>query len=164
MKRPVGNRVEITIAIIFLAAWVAGTVTGVVVYSNMDSTWQYVKLQGDLERFGVEHFLSKLETIGNTSLTLVGALWAGFFLSERSTTNIYSLATVLLFAGTNLFLLSSYVCYFLGDQLLTSRLFFRGTFDLGAESVLFWANSQTLYFAAGVACAAATLVCARRHP
>lgn len=105
--------------------------------------------ESETKRLATALFFSKLESIGNISLALIGILWI-FRISMGYKIRIYNTAQEIIFIMINLFLLGSFVAYFLGYDLLLGRMFFHSTIDLEAPIVKFWMWAQRGYLFLGV--------------
>jgi len=147
----------------WFALWLALTIGRINTHRHLDSTVEVIAIKEGVQKTAVERYFSKLETIGNTSLTLIGVLWAFLFLSEKNNVSLDSAPKVMLVFMPHLFLLASYLCYFFGDDFLTARMFYKETFDPGSAAVEFWRRSQIYYFLGGALCLANTIVAVRKR-
>lgn len=118
-------------------------------YSNIDTGMELVELNNQAKLIATNMFFSQLESIGKISLTLLGVLWA-FVIYKASRIKIRGSMRICLFIQTNIFLLISFVSYFVGEEFLISRIFYHATIDLEAPIVNFWLLAQRRFFIFGL--------------
>src|SRR5258708_285665 len=145
-----GNSLKYCIAGGLLAAWLAFSLVHFYRFWELDSTMEKGLLTSEARKMATELFFKKLETIGQTSLALIGALWGLAFLSDKQALQLKDGLQWMLFCLTNLSFLVSYGAYFIGYDKWVARMFNHESFDLRCDLVSFWTNTQTVYFGTGV--------------
>lgn len=105
--------------------------------------------ESETKRVAVNLFFSRLESIGNISLALIGILWS-FIIFRESRINIQRCEQKLLFILTNLYFLCSFSLYIWSHMLYVTYMFFHRTIDLQAPIVNIFTNFQILFFTFGL--------------
>ncbi len=126
-------------------------------YSKIDTGMELVKLDNQAKIIATNMFFSQLESVGKISLTLIGLMWA-FIIYKASRVEIRGFSRICLFVQSNIFLLLSFLAYFIGEDFLIGRIFYHATIDLSAPIVNFWLSMQRQFFIFGLIWSAVTIL------
>ena len=118
--------------------------------AHLPGTMEIVDVGEPIRQKAIDLYFKKLESIGSTSLTMIGVLWAFVLYPKNAGVRVRDRWSMALVIIATLLFLASFGLSAWGFDFLTDRLFFQGTFDIEAPLVSFWAVGQGIYFAAGI--------------
>ena len=143
------KKVRIFVVILGFIILLGLVILSYVRYNRIDTGMALVKLDNQAKIIATNMFFSQLESIGKISLALIGVMWA-FIIYKASRVEIRGFARSCLFIQSNIFLLLSFLAYFVGEDFLIARIFYHSTIDLAAPIVSFWLSLQRLFFTFGL--------------
>lgn len=135
------------------------SITTIFVYMTllMITLCEYSSINHGMDQFqlssshlkAIDLLQTRFNVMGSITIAVIAAIWVAYLKHKYSAIWLFS---------TNLFMITAFVVYILGHELITDRLFNYGTFDLNAPIVRIWVRSQLLFFSLGLACAGLSIV------
>lgn len=116
---------------------------------HIDEGMQLIAINNDGKQIAINIFLSQQETIGTTSIALIGAFWALFIYGDHKM-NFKTWHGKFLVMQISFLFLCCLMLSFWGQDFIIKRIFYHNTLDFEAPILKFWIYWQRGIFILGL--------------